>query len=101
VISKPIVLGQPFALPELNFAVAIWPTTLRWAGVRVKVATDRDASPEMIEVTPPCGNTPWWSLLKDLAGRYVVTDLRDWDAESFERIEDALARIATKLPRSR
>ena len=57
-ISKPTTLGQPFALPALNFAVTIWPTALPLHGVRVRLATNRAASPEMMEVTSPRGNSP-------------------------------------------
>ena len=67
----------------------------------MKVATNRDASPEMIEVTPPGENSPCWSVLKDLAGRFIVTDLRDWHAAGFETVGAALAWIAAKLPESR
>ena len=91
-----LILGRPFDLEELVHAVA-WPTTLTVPRVRVEVATDHDASPETIEVTPPWSDTPWWSVLKDPAGRFIVTDLRRWVAQGFESIDDALAWIAGGL----
>ena len=89
------ILGQAFDVSALQTAIA-------WAAlhpVRLIVATDHDASPEIVEVSlPGARGEPRWMVWRDLSGRLVLDAIIDGEfGLRFADMADALGFIAAEL----
>jgi hypothetical protein len=91
------IVGRPFAQSDRAIAKA-WGVTHRANGVKLFVATDHEAFPEVIEIAPAGTAEPRWCIWRDRAGRFIVDNWQTWErGRPFAVINDALAFVATEI----
>jgi hypothetical protein len=91
------VVGKSLDYADRAIAAA-WEATNRPSGIRLFVARDHEAFPEVIEVSPPGTTEPWWCVWRDLSGRLIVDNWHTWEGRlQFTRMVDALAFIAAEI----
>jgi hypothetical protein len=78
--------------------VTAWQEANRPSGIRLLIARDHEAFPEVIEVSPPGTTEPWWCVWRDSSGRLIVDNWHTWEGSLvFARMVDALAFIAGEI----
>jgi hypothetical protein len=87
-------VGQPF---DRATAIA-WGAACRHEGVLLRIATDHEKFPEVIEISPPGTNEPWWCIWQDPAGRLVVDNWHTWErSRVFADMTDALDFVTGEI----
>lgn len=87
-------VGVPLSPSDRTMAVA-WGHARRGSGTKLLVATDHEAFPEVIEITPPGTVEPTWCIWRAKSGRLVVDNWQTWsDRRQFDRLAEALRFIA-------
>jgi hypothetical protein len=97
--------GQPFAVAELQ-AVGAMIDKLPFGGTAWTVSAEHEAFPEMIDITPPRCQEPWWLIWKALDGRIMVDVQRHHDemgncdkmeCDEYGRMAEAIEAVRYEL----
>jgi hypothetical protein len=100
-MSASLDLSEPLLGQELTIAqhgtVAAWGRKHRPNGLRIFVAIDHEAFPEVIEVSVYGSPCPLWNIWRDRTGCLRVDDMRTGAGSSFPGVAAALAHIMRKL----
>jgi hypothetical protein len=94
--QKPI-MGKPFDRTDRSIATA-WGAARRANGIKLLVATDHDAFPEVIEIAPSGTAEPRWCIWRDKSGRLIVDNWHTWErGRPFTFMADALRFVAMEI----
>jgi hypothetical protein len=92
-------IGKPFDHTDRAIATA-WGNAHRANGIKLLVATDHDAFPEVIEIAPSGTAEPRWCIWRDQAGRLIVDNWLTWErGRPFAFMADALRYVAAEMHR--
>jgi hypothetical protein len=91
------IVGMSFDRAD-RAAAASWGAARRASGIKLFVATDHEAFPEVIEIAPAGTAEPRWCIWRDKAGRFIVDNWHTWErGKPFSAMADALRFIAAEV----
>jgi hypothetical protein len=95
-LSAPAI-GKSFDPADYAIATA-WGAARRAGGIKLIVATDHEAFPEVIEIAPPGTLEPKWCIWRDRSGRLIVDNWQTWErGRPFAGMAEALTYIAGEI----
>jgi hypothetical protein len=94
--QKPII-GKSFDQTDRAIATA-WGAARRASGIKLLIATDHDAFPEVIEIAPSGTTEPRWCIWRNKSGRLIVDNWQTWErGRPFAFMADALRHVAAEI----
>jgi hypothetical protein len=91
------IVGKSFERADRAIATA-WGAARRANGIKLFVATDHEALPEVIEIAPPGTVEPRWCIWRDRSGHLIVDNWQTWEpGRPFAGMAAALGFIAREL----
>jgi hypothetical protein len=94
----PILPNRSVSQPFDRATAIAWAAARRHEGVLLRIATDHEKFPEVIEISPPGTDEPWWCIWQHPAGRLVVDNWHTWErSRLFADMTDALDFITGEI----
>jgi hypothetical protein len=91
------IIGRSFDRADRTIATT-WAAARRADGIKLLVATDHEAFPEVIEIAPPGTAEPKWCIWRDRSGRFIVDNWHTWErGKRFAGMADALGFIGGEI----